>query len=137
MPLPDEKYKYADIHFDMLFSSEQVVDINLGPGDEVFLVGRFINSEGKQRNIPTLRFGNISQMPIEPIEQTRVSGKRLQESFLVEARAISGYSGSPVFTMLMKLYSRQGGSGPTDPPADVIRLLGVVWGYIKSRERNL
>jgi hypothetical protein len=72
-------------------------------------------------------------MPIEPLEQTRNGGKRFQESFLVEARAISGFSGSPVFLMLMRLYNRQGGNWPPGG-RDVMSLLGIVWGYIKNWE---
>ena len=38
-----------------------------GDRSDVFLVGRFINHEGQQRNAPTLRFGLIAQMPGDPI----------------------------------------------------------------------
>jgi hypothetical protein len=55
-----------------------------------------VNHEGKQRNLPSARFGNIAQMPGEPIEFDGLS----QESFLVEARSVAGYSGSPVFVYL-------------------------------------
>jgi hypothetical protein len=65
---------------------------NIGPGDETFVVGRFINHEGRQQNLPTVRFGCIAQMPDEPVLQ--------QESFLVEARSIGGFSGSPVFVYI-------------------------------------
>jgi hypothetical protein len=84
------------------------------------------------RNIPSVRFGNIAQMPIEPIEQGRVFGKFQQESFLVEARSVSGFSGSPVFLILHASASRQ------DPEfrlsTDVFRLLGIQWGYIQDWE---
>lgn len=64
-----------------------------GPGTEVFFVGRFLHHQGRERNHPTVRFGNIAQMPWEPVRTGR--GIR-QEAFLVEARSESGYSGSPV-----------------------------------------
>jgi hypothetical protein len=67
---------------------------DIGPGDDVFVVGRFINREGKQKNIPSVRFGNIAQMPGEPLFLD--DGKEL-ECFLIEGRSISGFSGSPVF----------------------------------------
>lgn len=63
-------------------------------GQEVLLVGRFVNHEGRQRNLPTARFGHISALPIEPI---RTEQGILQESFLADVRSLSGYSGSPVF----------------------------------------
>jgi hypothetical protein len=63
-------------------------------GQEVFMVGRFVNHEGKQRNRPTVRFGNIAQLPFERIRTTRGIE---QEGFLVDMRSLAGYSGSPVF----------------------------------------
>jgi Trypsin-like peptidase domain len=79
-----------------LITKKIIEDYDIGPGDDVFVVGRFVNHEGKQRNLPSARFGNIAQMPWEPIEFNGF----LQESFLVEARSIAGYSGSPVFVFL-------------------------------------
>jgi len=80
------------------FATKKTIEANgIGPGDDVFIVGRFINHEGKQRNLPSVRFGNIAQMPWEPIVIDGVA----QESFLIEARSISGYSGSPVFGYVM------------------------------------
>jgi hypothetical protein len=72
---------------------EQIKPLDIGIGDEAFVVGRFINHEGKQRNTPTASSGIISQMPIEPIHIRGVD----QECFLVEARSFGGFSGSPVF----------------------------------------
>lgn len=65
----------------------------LGPGDEAFFVGRFVGHDGRQRNVPTVRFGNIAMMP----EKIQHPGSGSQESFLVEMRSLPGYSGSPVF----------------------------------------
>lgn len=77
------------------FLSKKIVEtFAIGPGDDTFMVGRFINHEGTQQNLPSVRFGNIAQMPIEPIKQDTGF---LQESFLVETRSVGGYSGSPVF----------------------------------------
>jgi hypothetical protein len=69
-------------------------EFDVGPGDDVFFVGRFIDREGRQQNLPSARFGNISQMPIEPVI---LEGGVKQDSFMIEARSIAGYSGSPVF----------------------------------------
>jgi hypothetical protein len=63
-------------------------------GQEVFMVGRYVNHEGRQRNNPTARFGHIAQLPYEPI---RTSAGIEQEGFLVDMRSLAGYSGSPVF----------------------------------------
>ncbi len=67
------------------------------PGDEVFMVGRFFSHEGKQKNAPAVRFGNISMMAIETMEGKY---RNDQETYLVEQRSLPGYSGSPVFVLL-------------------------------------
>jgi len=78
----------------MWATKELVERHNIGPGDDVCMIGRFINHEGKEKNIPTVRFGNISMMPWEPIEN---STGAMQDSYLIECRSLPGYSGSPVF----------------------------------------
>jgi hypothetical protein len=124
------KYRFlgADDHF---ITQEFIDEYNIGVGDETFVVGRFINQEGKQQNIPTVRFGNIAQMPPETIPQPRGLGKFEQESFIVEAKSISGYSGAPVFVGIDPLYAR-----PDRPNITALKgrsiLLGVSWGYISD-----
>lgn len=119
------------------FINQSVIDkYDIGIGDDVFVVGRFINHEGKQRNEPSLRFGNIAQMPGEKILQD--TGFE-QESFLVEAKSIGGYSGSPVFVHILGLSSRPDRQRPQKMlivPAPGIGpwLLGVDWGHLNLSE---
>jgi len=75
-------------------SEEWVKQFDIGLGDDVFMIGRFVGHEGRLQNTPSVRFGVISQTPSEPIIQEDGFG---QISYLVEARSIPGYSGSPVF----------------------------------------
>jgi hypothetical protein len=84
------------------FLSEEAM-INFFPGDEVFMVGRFISYEGTQQNTPSARFGNISMMPIEPLS---FEGEQAHEAFLVEQRSLPGYSGSPVFVCIDRTQPR-------------------------------
>jgi hypothetical protein len=94
---PDESiYKYGFVTIEEFITKEIIKQHDFGPGDEAFVVGRFVNHEGKQQNTPSARFGNVAQMPIDPIRGKRASGYFDQESFLVEVRSIPGYSGSPV-----------------------------------------
>jgi Trypsin-like peptidase domain len=92
-------------------------------GNEVFMIGRFINHEGKARNTPSARFGNISMLPGEPIYVDATTPP--QESFAVELRSMCGYSGSPVFVTA---------ESPVRHFANSVRdreyLLGVHWGHI-------
>ncbi len=68
-----------------------------GLGQEIAIIGLFRHHVGDKTNIPIVRVGNISAMPDEPV-WTRYCG--YTEAFLVEARSISGLSGSPVFINL-------------------------------------
>ena len=106
-----------------MFVTKHDVNIELvGVGDEVYMIGRFISHEGKTRNTPSARFGNISMLPGEPIYVDDMTPP--QESFAVELRSMCGYSGSPVFVTgeVNRRYSKSVGK----PDA----LLGVHWGHI-------
>jgi trypsin-like peptidase len=112
---------------DMLITPEFIAEHKVGPGDEVFMVGRFVNHEGRQRNAASLRFGNIAQMNEEPIKHER---GHWQESFLVEVRSIPGYSGAPVFLFIPPLSPR-----PEQTSLEAswfIRLLGVDWCHLNQ-----
>ena len=133
MPLPIlfSNLRFKTIPSDTLVSESLVEKFNIGPGDEVFMVGRFINHEGKQRNLPSVRFGNISMMPLEPIIS---SWGMAQESFTVEMRSLSGYSGSPVFVHMPRFVQSRHGSIPEGyQPGDY--LLGIDWCHINFKSQ--
>jgi len=137
-----QRYNINFVSKRSLLTKETVDRLNIGPGDDTFLIGRFINHEGRQTNLPTVRFGSIAQMPIEPIMQ---DDQFLQESFLVETKTVAGYSGSPVFVYIPGMTEREGVEG-WYPPANFMEienlsdygfhrshgpwLLGVEWGHI-------
>lgn len=106
-----------------------VKDFNIGVGDDTFMIGRFVGFEGKQQNLPSVRFGNISQMPVEPIIQ---SNGFAQESFLIEARSIPGYSGSPVF-ITIEPHGAFPFSIPEHLPNNMKEALVRQSGFIKER----
>ncbi|MEP7038872.1 MAG: serine protease [Acidobacteriota bacterium] len=86
------KYHYfAD---DMLFTREMIKDFDIGLGEDVYMVGRFVHHAGKIINLPSVRSGIISAMP-NPDERIKTEMGN-QEAFLIEMRSISGFSGSPV-----------------------------------------
>ncbi|CAH1664549.1 Serine protease [Hyphomicrobiales bacterium] len=130
--LPDHNSNKIKLIKSSNFLNRNIVDeFDIGPGDDTFTLGRFINHEGRQQNLPTVRFGNIAQMPWEPVRQ---NNGFLQDSFLVESRSIGGYSGAPVFVYIPPGSLRHGvanwvdkillGHGPW--------LLGVDWGHIND-----
>jgi hypothetical protein len=128
-PLPAldaQRFPIKSIPRKMFVTEDFIESNNYGPGDEVILIGRFINQEGKERNLPTIRFGHISQMPFEPIEYEGT----FQQSFLCEIKSIGGFSGSPVFLAPVSNVGRTTDS----PPVGEAFLLGVDWAHIQNWE---
>lgn len=126
---PEMIYKY--VHLEGFVTRELVEQHDIGPGDDIFMVGRLIAHDGRQRNLPSVRFGSLAMMPWEPLRhQTRGIN---QESFVIETRSIGGYSGSPVFVQIPPLASRPGsqslstrGRGPW--------LLSIDWSHFPLYE---
>jgi hypothetical protein len=77
----------------MVATDEKLEALQVGPGDDVFFTGLFSSHQGRSRNIPIMRVGNIAAMPEEKI--STLFG--LIDAYLVEARSIGGLSGCPVF----------------------------------------
>jgi len=100
-------------------------ELNMGVGDEVFMLGRFISHNSLQLNQPLARFGNIAMMP----GQTVKDGRGLDvEAFLVEMRSLSGFSGSPVFVYMGPGTYR--GNGEMMPfYSETIGLIGIDTGH--------
>lgn len=132
--LSPARFRFRFVRHQSLLSRETIRLNNLGPGDEVFVVGRFVNHEGRQRNTPAVRFGHLAMMPDEPLyHPTNIP--QIQESFLVDVRTVGGFSGSPVFLCPPLLRDgekhielRAAVSGPW--------LLGVEWGGVTDGHRN-
>jgi hypothetical protein len=94
-----DEYKYCSvaegkvIHEGFLLTDPPAI----GPGEDVMVIGRFINHEGKDQNFPTARFGAIAMMPSEPIYNRQFDNSK--KAFLIEMRSMGGYSGAPVFVL--------------------------------------
>jgi len=109
------------------FATREVVEKNrIGVGDDVFMVGRFIDHDGGPTNTPAARFGNISVMPtrIEPMDNG------VKDSYCIDLHSRSGFSGSPVF-----VYRTPGNdleanilAGYTILGSGFVKLLGIHWG---------
>jgi hypothetical protein len=117
-----------------LLTQEEIAKHDIGVGDDVIMLGRFINREGIQKNSPTARFGHIAQMPGDPIEFRRKGKLYIQDlAFLCEVKSIGGYSGSPVFLMPNPTYSRGGEPLPKDRGV----VIGVDFCHIRNFEHPL
>jgi hypothetical protein len=73
--------------------------IDVQVGDELFSPGLFVQSAGKSRNLPVVRFGNIARMPGDEmvILSTAARGEISIRAYLVETHSWGGFSGSPMF----------------------------------------
>jgi hypothetical protein len=72
----------------------------IGPGEEISIIGLFRTHHGVDKIIPVVRTGHIATMREEPVS-TKYCGH--VEAYLVEAMSIAGLSGSPVFAHLAPL----------------------------------
>lgn len=85
----------------MFLSDEDLSATGVGPGDEVFVSGLFSRMQGRSRNLPIIRMGNVAMIPDpgELVPGIKVGKGRVvdAEAYLIEARSIGGLSGSPVF----------------------------------------
>jgi hypothetical protein len=92
--LDPQRYEFTAIPTSMFITPEIIEKWKIGPGDEAFMIGRFVGHNETERIRPSARFGNISMMACHHISHPHY---RLQESFVLETRSLGGYSGSPVF----------------------------------------
>ena len=122
-------YRYRAIGPEHLVTKDRIAEYNIGVGDDTFLVGRFVNHEGKQRNEPTVRLGAIAQMPNEKIS-TESSD---QEAFLVETKTIAGYSGSPVFALVSERRSPTFRERQGVEATELFMFLGVECAHLTER----
>jgi hypothetical protein len=88
--------KYLFIDTTRILTEEKSAMHDIGIGDDVFMVGRFINHEGKLQNNPSIRWGHIGMMPVD-VPDDPDSPTSLERCFVIETHSIAGYSGSPVF----------------------------------------
>lgn len=90
------------VPLEMMLTKQMAEIFDIGPGDAAFVIGRFVSMDGRQRNTPSVRFGQISQIPDEKLKYDKYE----QEAWLVEVKSLNGYSGSPVFCYLDPAYYR-------------------------------
>lgn len=101
-----------------------------GAGEEVVMLGRFLGYDGTDHNQPTARFGHLAIA--KPIRIKQENRGYWQESFLIECRSITGYSGSPVFIFRPSATFGAGLEplGLERTKTGIPRLLGIDWGNL-------
>jgi hypothetical protein len=112
-----------------LLTHEEFLHHDIDAGDDVLMVGRFIDYDGVQTNQPSLRFGHIS-MKEANIKQnaTGYTGS----SFVIDMHSRSGYSGSPVFVYRThgSIFAKE---GSFIVGGHLMKLLGIHWGQFPER----
>ena len=91
-------------------------------GEDVFMLGRFMDYDGTEANVSSARFGHISMMECHVAQPNGYKGI----SRAVDMHARTGYSGSPVFAY------RTAGSAFLEEGmfsmGHMLKLLGILWG---------
>lgn len=122
-------HKICYLHTSFLMTDDFFAHYPIGIGEDVFMVGRFMDHDGGIVNHPSVRFGHIAMMPTK-ITQTG-TGYECGKSYVIDLHSRKGFSGSPVF-----VYRTPGGNleetnltgKPFSPILFFFRLLGVHWG---------
>jgi hypothetical protein len=114
------------------FCTPEIIDErDVGIGEELFYPSLFTYHAGSGRNLPVMRSGTLSAMPVEPL-QTNSGPIR---AYLMEGRSISGHSGSPVFLNFLAprtYYADKAVKLPHPGQSQAYRLLGLVRGFIRA-----
>jgi hypothetical protein len=124
LSLSSDLHNVVVLNESMLISEKEVSELQVGPGEDIFMIGRFVDHDGAETNVPAARFGHISIMP-QPIKQPTGS---LLPSFILDVHSRTGYSGSPVFvyrTATSDLSRQMQDIAITGP--QFLRLLAVHW----------
>ena len=95
-------------------TDKDIEDAEINAGEDVFMLGRFIDYDGVEANVPSMRFGNLSMMEAH-VPQPTPSGFS-GASYVVDMHSRTGYSGSPVYIYrtIGSLFAGKGHNGPHD-----------------------
>lgn len=111
----------------MFLTSAQEHEHEVGPGEDAFMVGKFVDFDGGETNVPAVRFGHISIMDAKIPQSSGYKGR----SIVVDMHSRTGFSGSPVFCYrtLGSHFLDQGKPGEfLTGGGHYLRLLGIHWG---------
>lgn len=90
----DHNFEFTVLPLDLLLTRSDHKRMDVSPGEDVFMVGRFVDHDGKTTNRPAVRFGNLS-INVAPLKVQAFD--RIVDVFCLDTNSRTGYSGSPVF----------------------------------------
>ena len=98
LQLSQDKNDYAPIRLSVFANSDEVGQLKIG--DSIISAGLLPGRSGEKRNYPFFKFGDISNIPDEPVWIGCEKGMpelRLERVWIVAASLVGGNSGSPIF----------------------------------------
>ncbi|MGI8923361.1 MAG: S1 family peptidase [Fimbriimonadales bacterium] len=105
----------------------EIRDLEINAGEDVFMVGRFLDYDGTEGIVPAMRFGNISIMRATVRRETGYLG----EAVIVDMHSRTGFSGSPVF-VFRTAGSIFAGANTLVGGGHLLKLLGVHFGQFRE-----
>jgi len=82
-------------HF-FLEEPDERFEPTVGVGEDVFMIGLFVDHAGFTTNVPSARFGNVSMLPSKKA-LIKQPNDYWGESYVIDMHSRTGFSGSPVF----------------------------------------
>ena len=110
-------------------TQEQELKDEIGPCDDVFMVGLFVDDVRNEIYAPSFRFGHISLMNAQVKQVTGYRGR----SIMLDMNSRTGFSGSPVFVFrtLGSHFMEQALAGQVlTGGGHYMKLLGIHWGQV-------
>ena len=120
-----QQLKLVAISASLFVTQDDEESKTIGPGDDIFMVGRFVDHDGKGANIPAVRFGNISVMDSRIDQVTEAMDL---PSYILDMHSRTGFSGSPVFVYRTFGSELLIGDQYRNRTTRFLKLLGLHWG---------
>ena len=120
--IPDQsKYEFKFLPDEYLTTENDIKNLGIREGSEVFFTGLFAPFVGEHKNYPVVRFGRVALVTNEKVDWDGMKS----ELYLMESSSYGGNSGSPVFFYLGA--EREPGSLVLGSP--VLKLAGIMKGF--------
>jgi hypothetical protein len=94
--LETDDLKWNPVSTGLFAGIEEIKAGDVAVGDDTFMLGLFVDHDAVTTNIPSARFGNISQLP-SPLAKIQQKNGFMGECYIVDMHSRTGFSGSPVF----------------------------------------
>jgi len=96
--ISQDKYDFIPMRLSVFANPDEIKNLRIG--DAVASAGLLPKKSGEQRNYPFFKFGQISNIPDEPVWiscEKNMPELRLERVWFVAINEVSGASGSPIF----------------------------------------